>query len=943
MLKLGVTIPKWFQICLILCLPLAATLATVQRANAQFTSGTPVSPVLIGQSYWSAPPNTVWPVVQAAGANHLIRIGGTSQNNNPLACDALQGDLIQQIQMFRSIGAEPIIQVSAKVAGNLATEAAAAAAMVTCVNITNVANGNLAYPVQYWSIGNEPDNGFKGTDAQLAADVQAYVFAISPAMRNAAAASAMNPNITIMAPELSFFQTARYAALLGGASDITGTDSMGRFYIDEITVHRYPFGNPPLTWTAADVLNEQLSGMPSTLRKLVSAINVANTLNNRTGAHALTYGLTEFNITFTNSSPNGATNFGSCGFLNGQFFATTFGAGMATTTSAGQGAQTMNTWSLNQSGGGCSSLDLGFLSGDLGSTNPTARSSYYHMQMTRQYLLGGSSPSYLTPIVDSTSSADGVLALATVSNSGALLSVMILNEDASNNHNFSLRMNGAPVQGPGPTQINVPAGLAMEYSDTIPPESTMVLQFNAAGTLSEKVTYSLVSLESNLPPTVVYSANPIPVLASLSSTSGVPGSSVTIIGSNFGSTQGSSMIQFGLSPATVTAWSSTSITAAIPTLYPGAVNVLVTVGGNLSNPLPYTVEAAPIITSLSPFSGVPGSSVTIKGSGFSSMATSNTVNFGSTTATVTQASTTSLTATVPALSVGPANVSVTVGGSTSNAVAYQVMSTVTVKASSPTVTYGSAVPSITPSYSGFQGEDTSSVLAIPPTCVTAFRVTSNVGSSPITSCSGAVAPNYTFTYVPGSVTINPAPLTVTANNTSMALGASIPAFTYSVAGFLNNDPSSVIGGSATETTIATSSSAPGVYPISFSSEALTAANYTFSYFNGSLSIVQAPTVVISATSTLSGSHTSGYTLTITLNNIGTGAASKVVLSTATLGSVSGTPLPQSVPSIAAGGSAIFTVNFAGSAGMDGAGVAEKYTGTYLGGSVSATLRSVTLP
>jgi hypothetical protein len=155
-----------------------------------------------------------------------------------------------------------------------------------------------------------------------------------------------------MAPELSFFQTARYAALLGGASDITGIDSKGRFYIDEITLHRYPFGTAPLTWIRSDVLNEQLSGMPGTLPKLVSAINFANTINNRTGAHALTYGLTEFNITFTNPSPNGATNFGSCGFLNGQFFATTYGAGMATATSAGQSAQTMNTWSVNQSGGG---------------------------------------------------------------------------------------------------------------------------------------------------------------------------------------------------------------------------------------------------------------------------------------------------------------------------------------------------------------------------------------------------------------------------------------------------------------------------------------------------------------------------------------------------------------------------------------------------------------
>ena len=69
MLKSGVRIPRWFQNCLVLCIALAATLAMVQRANAQFTSGTPVSPMLIGQSYWNALPNTVWPVVQASGAN----------------------------------------------------------------------------------------------------------------------------------------------------------------------------------------------------------------------------------------------------------------------------------------------------------------------------------------------------------------------------------------------------------------------------------------------------------------------------------------------------------------------------------------------------------------------------------------------------------------------------------------------------------------------------------------------------------------------------------------------------------------------------------------------------------------------------------------------------------------------------------------------------------
>ncbi len=68
----------------------------------------------------------------------------------------------------------------------------------------------------------------------------------------------------------------------------------------------------------------------------------------------------------------------------------------------------------------------------------------------------------------------------------------------------------------------------------------------------------------------------------------------------------------------------------------------------------------------------------------------------------------------------------------------------TITASSPAVTYGSAVPTITPSYSGFQNGDTGSVLTTQPTCTTTYTVTSNAGSAPSTSCSGAAATNYTF-------------------------------------------------------------------------------------------------------------------------------------------------------------------------------------------------------
>jgi len=194
-----------------------------------------------------------------------------------------------------------------------------------------------------------------------------------------------------------------------------------------------------------------------------------------------------------------------------------------------------------------------------------------------------------------------------------------------------------------------------------------------------------------------------------------------------------------------------------------------------------------------------------------------------------------------------------------------------------------------------------------------------------------------------SIVVNKATLTVTANNTSMQVGAALPTFTASYSGFVNTDGAGVLSGAPSLTTTATSSSPAGTYPITVAAGTLTAANYTFAFVNGTLSIVQTPTVIITTSAVLSGSATAGYKATITVTNSGTGAASNVTLTSATLGTVTGTPLPQGPANIAASGSTTFTVNFSGTAGANGAGVAEKYSGTYTGGSFSASVRSVTLP
>ena len=107
--------------------------------------------------------------------------------------------------------------------------------------------------------------------------------------------------------------------------------------------------------------------------------------------------------------------------------------------------------------------------------------------------------------------------------------------------------------------------------------------------------------------------------------------------------------------------------------------------------------------------------------------------------------------------------------------------------------------------------------------------------------------------------------------------------------------------------------------------------------------VKPPTVILTTTAVLSGSASKGYTATITIANTGTGAATSVTLTSATLGTASGSSLPQQVGTIDAGSHATVTVAFPGSAGKDGAAVAEKFSGTFTGGSFSASVRAATLP
>ncbi len=168
----------------------------------------------------------------------------------------------------------------------------------------------------------------------------------------------------------------------------------------------------------------------------------------------------------------------------------------------------------------------------------------------------------------------------------------------------------------------------------------------------------------------------------------------------------------------------------------------------------------------------------------------------------------------------------------------------TITADNQTKLYGAALPTLTASYTGFVNGDTSASLTTPPTITTTATAASHVAGSPYPiTASGAVDTDYTISYVPGNLTVTPAPLTITADNQTKVYGAALPTLTASYTGFVNGDTSASLTTPPTITTTATAASHVSGNPYSITASGAADTDYTISYVDGTLTVTPVPLTI----------------------------------------------------------------------------------------------------
>ena len=285
----------------------------------------------------------------------------------------------------------------------------------------------------------------------------------------------------------------------------------------------------------------------------------------------------------------------------------------------------------------------------------------------------------------------------------------------------------------------------------------------------------------------------------------------------------------------------TYVTTAVPTSSAGTYPITATISGSATGnynlqvtPGTLTINPATLVVNVANATRTYGAANPAFTATYTGLMNGDTVapTFSTTATTASPVGTYAITATLT----GNANYTATVNPGTLTVTTAPLSFVV----ANMTKVYGTANPTLSGTITGLLNGD-----QLTPTYSTTALMGSGVGSYPITATlAGPALTNYSSTITPGSLTVTAAVLTITPTNETMNYGGPVPALTYSITGLVNGDAAGVVSGQAALTTTATSTSVVGSYPITATLGTLSAANYTFTFANGTLAVAAAPLTVV---------------------------------------------------------------------------------------------------
>lgn len=189
-------------------------------------------------------------------------------------------------------------------------------------------------------------------------------------------------------------------------------------------------------------------------------------------------------------------------------------------------------------------------------------------------------------------------------------------------------------------------------AETLEVSSTSIQALVPAGATSGQISVEVEGYTGTSASSfAVTSGTPAPVILSFTPTSGngVDGAVVTIKGVNFSTTPSQNIVKFGdIVAEAPTSAAARELTVNVPEgVTTGKITVEVQgVASVATSPADFTA-LSPTVSGFTPKNSIVGATVVISGTNFSPMAANNMVKFNGVTATVSEASATSLTVIVP--------------------------------------------------------------------------------------------------------------------------------------------------------------------------------------------------------------------------------------------------------------------------------------------------------